>query len=76
MVVGLVAYLLPNWRDLQMTLAILLGLLLGLYFVLPESPRWLIATGRYKKAKKVGQVNACFDIIDDLLAIIGTGQRC
>ena len=29
-----------------------LFLQLLLYFVLPESPRWLIATGRYKQAKE------------------------
>ena len=41
-----------DWKMLQIVVSAPLFLLLLLYFVLPESPRWLIATGRYKEAKK------------------------
>jgi OCT family organic cation transporter-like MFS transporter 4/5 len=55
MLVGLLAFLIQDWRDLQITLGILVFLLVGLYFVLPESPRWLIAQRKYDEAKKVSE---------------------
>ena len=42
-----------DWKMLQIVVSAPLFLLLLLYFVLPESPRWLIATGRYKEAKEL-----------------------
>ena len=49
--VGL-AYLLRNWRDLQ--LAFTLTSLLSLSFLrLQESPRWLLAKGKHQEAAAV-----------------------
>ncbi len=41
-----------QWWKLQVAVSLPLFLLLGLYFVLPESPRWLIAKGKFAEAKK------------------------
>ena len=41
-----------DWKTLQIVVSAPLFLLLVLYFIVPESPRWLIATGRYKEAKE------------------------
>ena len=51
-ILGLVAMGISDWKTLQIVVSAPLFLLLLLYFVLPESPRWLIATGRYKEAKE------------------------
>ena len=42
-----------DWKMLQIVVSAPLFLNLLIYFVLPESPRWLIATGRYKEAKEL-----------------------
>jgi tetratricopeptide (TPR) repeat protein len=42
-------------------------LLLLLYFVLPESPRWLIATGRYKEAKELIEKAAKINTVSNSL---------
>ncbi|XP_042366401.1 solute carrier family 22 member 13-like [Plectropomus leopardus] len=48
-----IAYLIPNWRILQMVLFSPLVLVLGLfYWILPESARWLITQGRKEEAIK------------------------
>ena len=54
-IVGLVAMAFQDgeWWLYQIAIsAPLLGILV-LYFIVPESPRWLIAKGRYKDAKNV-----------------------
>lgn len=49
----LLAYVFRNWRRLAEVVS-LMGLpLLLLYFVLPESPRWLQDKGRLKEANAV-----------------------
>ena len=51
--IGLVALAgVRDWKTLQIVLSVPVYSLLLLYFILPESPRWLIATGRYDAAKK------------------------
>ena len=48
------AWLLPTWSNLQLLISlpsILLALALAL--VLPESPRWLLVTGKHKEAEAV-----------------------
>uniref|UniRef100_H3BZE3 Solute carrier family 22 member 13b n=1 Tax=Tetraodon nigroviridis TaxID=99883 RepID=H3BZE3_TETNG len=46
-----VAYLIPNWRILQLVLFSPLLLVLGVfYWILPESARWLLTQGRKKAA--------------------------
>lgn len=51
-IVGLIAFGIRDWKTLQIVASAPLFSLLLLYFILPESPRWLIATGRYEEAKK------------------------
>ncbi|CAG5027932.1 unnamed protein product [Parnassius apollo] len=52
-IVSLTSLLLPNWRDLQLALSLPGCMLLILWFVLPESPRWLIDRGRTEEAKEI-----------------------
>ncbi|XP_013173238.1 PREDICTED: organic cation transporter protein-like [Papilio xuthus] len=52
-IVSLLSLLLPNWRDLQLSLSLPGCFLLLLWFVLPESPRWLIGRGRIQEAKEI-----------------------
>ena len=52
-IVALIAMGIRDWKTFQIVVSAPIFLLLLLYFILPESPRWLIATGRYKQAKKI-----------------------
>ncbi|XP_058482944.1 solute carrier family 22 member 13-like [Solea solea] len=53
MIISGIAYLVRNWRILQLVLYCPLVLVLGLfYLILPESARWLITNGKKKKAIK------------------------
>ncbi|XP_051796717.1 solute carrier family 22 member 13-like [Acanthochromis polyacanthus] len=53
MLVSSIAYLLHNWRILQLVLFCPLVILLAaLYWFLPESARWLLAHGRKEEARK------------------------
>ncbi|CAH2047300.1 unnamed protein product, partial [Iphiclides podalirius] len=52
-IVSLLSLLLPNWRDLQLAVSLPGCLLLLLWIVLPESPRWLISRGRIQEAKEI-----------------------
>ena len=49
---GLVAMQLRDWKIYQIAISAPLFSLLLIFLVLPESPRWLISTGRYEKAKE------------------------
>ena len=50
-ILALVAYLLQNWQTLQITLSALVFVLAPLVvFILPESPRWLVAVRKQEKA--------------------------
>ncbi|XP_077497473.1 solute carrier family 22 member 4-like [Amblyomma americanum] len=46
-------YLTREWRTTQLYTALPLAPLIALICFLPESPRWLMATGRFQEAKKV-----------------------
>ncbi|NP_001087673.1 solute carrier family 22 (organic cation transporter), member 2 L homeolog [Xenopus laevis] len=48
-----VAYVLPHWRWLQMTVTIPYFLFLAYYWCIPESPRWLITQNRKAEAKVI-----------------------
>ena len=50
---GIVAMSIRDWRTYQIVLGAPFLALMIFYFLLPESPRWLIATSRYKEAKRV-----------------------
>ncbi|KAG6453461.1 hypothetical protein O3G_MSEX008148 [Manduca sexta] len=47
------AYWLRDWRKLEFTLATLSSLFIFYWFWIPESPRWLLATGQIEKAMVV-----------------------
>ncbi|XP_023930356.1 organic cation transporter protein, partial [Lingula anatina] len=48
-----VAYLIRDWRYLQLAVALPSFLYLGLWWIIPESPRWLLSRGRYKEAESI-----------------------
>jgi OCT family organic cation transporter-like MFS transporter 4/5 len=51
LILGLEAYFIRDWRTLQILVHAPVLFLILLWFVLPESPRWLIAAGRIKEAE-------------------------
>lgn len=59
--VSAIAMILPNWRHLQLAISIPSIFLLGLWWVLPESPRWLLSSGRIKETKIILQQIAKFN---------------
>lgn len=46
----MIAYFVRYWRQLQLVTSVPWIITVALYFILPESPRWLITTGRKKEA--------------------------
>lgn len=48
-----IVYVVRDWRYLSLAVSLPLLLLFSCFFVLPESPRWLIATGNFKRAAKI-----------------------
>ena len=52
-IVSFTAWMIRDWITFQTVVSAPLFLLLLLYFVIPESPRWLIATGRLTEAKDI-----------------------
>ena len=46
---GILAIFVADWREYHYVTSVPLFLLLGLAFVIPESPRWLMAAGRSKE---------------------------
>ena len=53
LIVAGIAYILPDWRSMQLVFSAPLVILYTVYLVLPESPRWLIVQGRTVEAEKV-----------------------
>lgn len=47
------SYWLRNWRDLQLALSVPFAFFSVYYFLLDESPRWLLAKGRNKEAQDI-----------------------
>ena len=64
MVIVLLAYFFKDWRKLQWTLAIYVMPFFFYYWLVPESPRWLLATSRIREAikvlKKITYVNSAY----------------
>ena len=54
LVLALEAYLIRDWITLQLVAYLPMLILMGLYFILPESTRWLIAKGIVMQDKKNG----------------------
>lgn len=48
-----IAYFVNEWRALQLWISIPSALMLLYYWILPESPRWLMQQGRHKEALKI-----------------------
>lgn len=46
----IIAYFVRYWRQLQLVTSIPWVISVALYFMIPESPRWLITRGRKKEA--------------------------
>ena len=59
--VGILAWLIPNWRYFQYITSIPIFLLLLMHFVIPESPRWLITKRKYQElsnlTKRIAKLN-------------------
>lgn len=48
-----IVYLVRDWRYLSLAVSLPLLMLFSCFFVLPESPRWLVATGKFRRAARV-----------------------
>ena len=62
--IGLCAMYVRDYRWFQTALAIPHAVMLLLYFVIPESPRWLIQKKKYKEARKIIERAAKFNKVD------------
>ena len=51
--VGIIAYLIPDWHQMELVFSVPLIALYMTYWILPESPRWLLAQGRITEAEKI-----------------------
>ncbi|XP_023954319.1 organic cation transporter protein [Bicyclus anynana] len=49
----IIAYFVRDWRHLQLVTSLPWSFVLLYYFLIPESPRWLITTGKKEKAIEV-----------------------
>lgn len=60
---SLTAYLFPDWRAHQRALAVVPVPIIFIYFIISESPRYLVAHNRVSEAiqtvKKIGKKNGC-----------------
>lgn len=50
---AVLVYFVRDWRLLSLAVSLPLLMLFSCFFILPESPRWLVATGNYRRAAKV-----------------------
>ena len=53
LLLGLEAYFIRDWMTLQLVAYTPVLILLGLWFLIPESPRWLLATGQIERAETI-----------------------
>lgn len=56
-----IVYLVRDWRLLSLAVSIPLMLLFTCFCILPESPRWLVATQKYKEAAKIMKLMSRFN---------------
>ena len=54
---GLLVYLIPNMRHLELFIGLSALPFMALWYLLPESPRWLLSKGRYNEAIEVDLVS-------------------
>lgn len=68
-----IVYIVRDWRYLTLAVSLPLLLLFSCFFVLPESPRWLMAVGETRKSAKVlktiARVNG-LTVVPDFVEII------
>ena len=50
---GLLIYIIPNMQYLELFIGLTALMFMPLWFILPESPRWLVSKGKLEQAKKV-----------------------
>ena len=55
---GLLVYIIPNMQNMELFIGLTPLIFMPLWFILPESPRWLTSKGKLEEAKKV-LVTAC-----------------
>lgn len=48
-----IVYLIRDWRYLSLVVSLPLLMLFSCFFIMPESPRWLVATGKFRRAARV-----------------------
>ena len=65
---SLVAIGVRDYKMYQILLSLFCFVLLGVYFLIPESPRWLIAKRKYKKAKNIINAAAKFNKVSKLIS--------
>ncbi|GAB6029326.1 hypothetical protein CHUAL_005093 [Chamberlinius hualienensis] len=58
MLLPLLAYFVRDWFQLQLIISVPCVLLLSYFWLLPESPRWLLAQGRVRESLEVLKVGA------------------
>ena len=68
------AYFIRDWRTLQLVFSLMSLLMILYFFLIPESPRWLLSAGRFEEAKQILQdisrkngENIDLKILDDSL---------
>merc|ERR1719189_2286453 len=49
----MIAYFVREWSNLQLCISVPCVLLCSYYWMVPESPRWLVSKGRYDEALKI-----------------------
>lgn len=58
---AIIVYFVRDWRYLSLAVSLPLLFIFSCFFILPESPRWLIATGNYRRAAKLMKTIATFN---------------
>ncbi|XP_072512619.1 solute carrier family 22 member 2 [Salminus brasiliensis] len=58
LILALIAYLIPNWRWLQVAFTVPYIIFLAYYWFVPESPRWLLSQNNSSKAVEITQAMA------------------
>ncbi|CAN8019503.1 unnamed protein product [Ixodes persulcatus] len=69
-----IAWFIRDWSQLQLAISLCFLVLVGMWFMLPESPRWLLAIGCYDRAavtlRKAAKKNKVAGVdVDSVIAI-------